>query len=89
MRESVIITSLIGSFVIFSLSVDLFSTLFMFVLFGILPGQSQPLSASSMLSVYSFAAGTVSLYVLRGGITALLQVFAGRGSARRQPTSAS
>ena len=53
MRRSLIIASLTGSFGIFTLTSGLFEHLFMFVLFGILPGSSESLSASTMLVLWS------------------------------------
>ena len=52
MRRSLIIASLVGSFGIFALTTGLFEQLFMFVLFGILPGSHEALSASTMLALW-------------------------------------
>lgn len=81
MRESLIITSLIGSFIVFCMSIDLFNAVVMFVLFGILPGQTNPLPAASMLAIYSAGAVLIAIYALRGGVAVILQAFT--RSARR------
>lgn len=52
MRQATTILSLLGSFIIFALTVNLFETSVMFVLFGILPDGSQRLSANQMLTIY-------------------------------------
>ncbi len=76
MRQGVIIASLIGSFLVFALTIDLFDTLFMFVLFGIIPGRVEPLSANQMLLIYAVASlGTIA-YALRGRITLLVRLLA-------------
>lgn len=52
MRRSLIIASLAGSFGILTLTSGVFEHLFMFVLFGMLPGSNEPLSASAMLALW-------------------------------------
>jgi hypothetical protein len=87
MRESLIISSIVGSFIIFCLSIDFFDALIMFVLFGVLPGQVSPLSASSMLVIYTSAATVVGMYALRGSVSMVVQAFASRARQRRASTS--
>lgn len=65
MRQLIIAFSLIGSFVVYAAVVDLFDTLVMFLLFGILPGRSEPISANHMLSIYTFASIAVLVYAFR------------------------
>lgn len=55
MRQVVTTLSLVGSFVIFALTIDLFGQVVMFALFGFVPGRSEPLSADQMIGIYAFA----------------------------------
>lgn len=71
MRQGVIIANLTGSFIVFALTIDLFDTLFMFVLFGIVPGRTEPLSANQMLFIYSAASIVTVAYALRGRFVAM------------------
>ena len=71
MRQVIIGLSLLVSFVIFALTVQLFDVLVMFLLFGILPGQARPLSANQMLAIYGGATVLVAGYALRGHIASL------------------
>jgi len=71
MRQLIIAFSLTGSFALFALVTNLFDTAVMFLLFGILPGQTEPLSANQMLAIYATASVFVSLYALRPGIVTI------------------
>ncbi|GEM_PF-1560627 len=65
MRRSLIATSLAGSFIIFSLTIDLFDAIFMFVFFGVIPFTTEPIPAMQMLLVYMAAGLFVLSYALR------------------------
>jgi hypothetical protein len=54
-RKLIISTCLVGSFVIFAAVINLYDAMFMFLLFGILPGRDEQLSANQMLVLYSTA----------------------------------
>ena len=54
MRRQIIIANLTGSFAVFSLASGLFDHVLMFILFGLLPGRSEPLPASTMLVLWTF-----------------------------------
>ena len=71
MRQLIIASSLIGSFLIFSMVVNLFDTLVMFLLFGILPGRSEPVSANNMLAIYTAATFVVAGYAFRSNLTSI------------------
>lgn len=73
MRQTAIATSLLGSFVLFALTINLFDTLVMFLLFGILPGQDTPVSANQMLAIYAGATVIVVTYALRGSVVLILK----------------
>ena len=60
MRQMVIGLSLLGSLLIFALTVDLFDTIVLFLLFGILPGRTAPLSPDQMLTIYA----VISVFVI-------------------------
>ena len=85
MRQTLIIASLVGSTVIFALVIDLFDTLFMFLLFGILPGQGQRLSANEMLTIYGGAAAAVLIYGLRARLSALVGFVRSKRQERTNP----
>ena len=74
MRTSIIIASLIGSFLVFSASTDLFNSLFMLVLFGVVPGSNVPLPADQMLTIYALCASVIVAYCLRGGAHNLIRL---------------
>jgi len=71
MRQLIIAFSLTGSFSLCARVTNLFDTAVMFLLFGILPGQTEPLSANQMLAIYATASVFVSLYALRPGIVTI------------------
>ena len=71
MRQLIIASSLIGSFLIFSMVVNLLVTLVMFLLFGILPGRPEPVSANNMLAIYTAATIVVAGYAFRSNISSL------------------
>lgn len=57
MRKTVILTSLIGSFCVFGITSGFFEAAFMFVLFGIVPGNAYPLSPVTMLTIFTASLG--------------------------------
>lgn len=59
MRRTVIQGCLIGWLVIFGISINLFETVILFLLFGIVPWETAPLSAQFMLTFYTLVAGVV------------------------------
>lgn len=73
MRQTVIVISLLGSLMLFAMTINLFDTLVMFLLFGILPGQDTPVSANQMLTIYSGATVVVVAYALRGSVALILR----------------
>jgi hypothetical protein len=73
MRQAVICMSLIGSFIVFALTIDLLNSIFMFLLFGILPGREEPLSANHMLAIYALATVFVFAYATRTTVQSLLR----------------
>ena len=75
MRQLIIALNLLGSFILLALTIDLFDTLFMFALFGILPGQAEPLSANQMLTIYAAASIFVFIYALRAQIIGFFRLF--------------
>lgn len=86
MRQAIIFLSLLGSFTVFALTVQLFDILVMFLLFGILPGQATPLSANQMLVIYSAATGFVTLYALRGSIATFLKLLRTKSQSTSRAT---
>jgi hypothetical protein len=66
MRQATIVLSLAGSFMLYALTVNLFDTIFMFVLFGILPSRTEPLSADQMLAINGTATMIVLAFMSRG-----------------------
>ena len=62
MRRIVIYGCLVGQLVIFCLATNLFESVTMFLLFGIVPWSNGSLSAQSMLTFY-YAAGTVAVAI--------------------------
>lgn len=79
MRQAIIWLNVIGMFIMFALTIDLFDALVMFLLFGILPGREEPLSANQMLSIYAAATLFVCGYAMRSTVQSLLRL-----SPRRQ-----
>ena len=83
MRRSLITTSLVGSLTIFVLTIDLFDAIFMFVFFGIVPFNTEPIPAIQMLLVYVAAGAFVLAYALRTRIKSTFD------SVRRKTTQVS
>lgn len=73
MRQLVTITSLLGWFIIFASVTDLFEALLMFLLFGVLPGRHNQLSANQMLGIYVLATAFIAAYALRGRVAPLVR----------------
>ena len=71
MRQAIIIISLIGSFTVFATTVHLLENSIMFLLFGIMPGRSDAVPASIMLTGYSVAAILVSSFIVLRNLTRL------------------
>lgn len=65
MRQVIVVSSLIGSFMVYAAAIDLPSNLVMFLLFGIVPGSERVVPASQMLAAYSTATILVAGYSLR------------------------
>lgn len=59
MRRAIIYSCLVGQLVIFCLASNILEALTMFLLFGIVPWQSTPLSPHVMLTFYYLATGTI------------------------------
>lgn len=74
MRRAIIYSCLLGQLVIFCLVTNMFESITMFMLFGVVPWQTSPLSPQSMLLFYCFAASTVITLSARKQFT---QLFAG------------
>ena len=72
MRQIVIGLCLLGSLLIFALTVDLFDTIVLFLLFGILPGRTAPLSPDHMLSIYAVVSVFVIGFSLRDSVAPTL-----------------
>lgn len=69
MRRAIIYSCLIGQLVIFCLASKLFESITLFVLFGVVPWQSTPLSPQVMLSIYSLIIATLIVVSFRKQIT--------------------
>ena len=86
MRQAITVISLLGSFMVFALTIDLFDSLFMFVLFGVVPGRAEPIAANQMLSIYAASTIVVLLFSVRQQIIAVLR-FARFSATRRSSAS--
>jgi hypothetical protein len=82
MRQVVVWLSLTGSALVFALTIDLFDVMVMFLLFGILPGRIEPLSADQMLAIYGVATASVCLYSLRSTLLGLVRLAPQRQTRR-------
>ncbi|MBC7512631.1 hypothetical protein H7142_03165 [Candidatus Saccharibacteria bacterium] len=71
MRQAIIIISLIGSFTVFATTVSLLESSVMFLLFGVVPGRTEAIPASVMLTVYSVAGVLVLSYIVLRNLTRL------------------
>lgn len=78
MRQVIITFSLLGSFIIFASTVQLFDVVVMFLLFGIVPGHHEPISARIMLIGYAAAAVGTMGYILRAKVPVLAQKLTSR-----------
>jgi hypothetical protein len=76
MRKYVIISSLIGSAVIFCMVIDVFDSLFMFLLFGMIPGVDTPLTPQQMLLLYALIATTTTFALSRNVLFSKLRAHA-------------
>ncbi len=65
MRRAVIYSCLIGWLVIFCLTINLFESVTMFLLFGVVPWSQAALSAQSMLVFYYTTALAIVVITLR------------------------
>ncbi len=72
MRQLLTFLNLFGSFIVLALTIDLFDTMFMFLLFGVLPNRSEPLSANQMLMIYGAASVIVAGFAVRSSAVLLL-----------------
>ncbi len=75
MRQLLTFLNLTGSFIVLALTIDLFDTMFMFLLFGILPNRSESLSANQMLIIYGTASAIVAGFALRSSLMVLFDSF--------------
>ena len=82
MRNIITYLSLSGSALIFCLVTDLFDTMLMFLLFGVVPGRAEPVSAELMLVSYAtlIALMTFSRFTKRVSVQQIL--------AKRRPAQA-
>lgn len=62
MKQTIIYSSLVGWFILFCLATNLFESIAMFLLFGIVPWSSTALSAQSMLLFY-FVIAAAMLFI--------------------------
>ncbi len=72
MRQLLTYLNIFGSFIVLALTIDLFDTMFMFLLFGVLPNRSEPLSANQMLMIYGAASVIVAGFAVRSSVVLLL-----------------
>lgn len=71
MRRAIIYSSLVGQLVIFCLASNIFESITMFLLFGVVPWQTSPLSPQIMLSFYYLAASSILVFCFRKQIAEL------------------
>lgn len=81
MRQVIIVLSLTGSFMVLATVINLFDTLIMFLLFGILPDRTTPLSANQMLMIYGSATLVVAVYASRGAVISFQRALQARRTA--------
>lgn len=86
MRQVLISASLTGSFVVYALTINLFDSLLMFLLFGILPDGTEQLTPNQMLMMYLMIALGITSYVALPLVQDLARRYV---SASRAKTSAS
>lgn len=72
MRQAITILCLVGSFVIFSLTINLLEVVVMLLLFGILPDRNEPIPANVMLAVYAASGAFVLGYIAQRNLTRLM-----------------
>lgn len=84
MRRAITMINLIGSFIVFGLTIGLFDTLVMFLLFGLIPGRDVALSATQMLTFYGVLVACIAAVSMRGSVNAIAQAF----KSQRRSTSA-
>lgn len=65
MRQAVIYVSLCGSLILYMLTINLFESMLLFVLFGLMPGSEQQLSAAQMLTIHGVIGSALASYVAR------------------------
>ena len=82
MRQVVVWSSLIGSAFVLALTVELFDNMVMFLLFGILPGRVEPLSADQMLLIYGVATASVFLYSFKSALQGVIRTSPQRQTRR-------
>lgn len=73
MKAAITYACLLGSLVIFCLAVNIFETLVMFLLFGVVPGQTTPLAAQDMLAFYFSICGIILVVSLQKRLGVLHQ----------------
>lgn len=74
MRRSIIYTCLIGSLAIFCLTSGLIEAIVMFLLFGIVPGRVQALSAQEMMAFYLSIVGLMVIRPVHKHLDSLSQI---------------
>jgi hypothetical protein len=71
MRKLIIVFNLLGSAIVFGLSIDAYDSFVMFLLFGIVPGSETPLSASEMLALHATASFILIAAMMAGHLKKL------------------
>ncbi len=74
MKRSITYASLFGSVIIFCLATNFIETLFMFLLFGFIPGRSEPFSAQEMLAFYTSVLALIAITSLHKRLTDFTQL---------------
>lgn len=69
MRRAIVYSCLIGQLVIFCLASNVFESITLFLLFGVLPWQSAPLSPQAMMVFYSAVISAILTACFRKQIT--------------------
>lgn len=75
MRNSLIFLSLFGSFIIFSMTINLFEVALLFVLFGIVPNSDIVISANRMLVLFGATTLFIGLYVAHTQLSGIVKRF--------------
>lgn len=73
MRRAIIYSCLIGQLIIFCLSSNVFESITLFLLFGVLPWQAAPLSPQAMMLFYSAIISAILTAYFRKQITEFIE----------------